>query len=433
VGSEEDDVNSDLDIVIAGAGIGGLSAALSLRAAGFERIRIAETVPTVRPLGVGLNVLPTAVRELAELGLLDRLSAVAVSTREQAFHHRTGQLIWRERRGLAAGYRWPQLSIHRGELQRVLAEAVRERLGPHVIATDTRVESFEARADRTRISVVHPTLGTREVIDADLLIGADGIHSAVRRTAYPDEGQPCWSGLTLWRGAGPAKPYAGTSPMIITGDDRHMIVVYPIRRDGDDLLVNWAVGRPGSGEALDRGNWNRAADPSVVLEYLRDWDFDWLDVPGIVAASPQVYEYPMVDRDPLPRWTFGRATLLGDAAHPMYPTGSNGATQTVVDARALAQHLATHSDVDEALAAYEAERRAATTPIQLANRQLGPEAVIRMVHERAPGGFADIHDVIPADDLAEHFGAYSRRAGLDIETVNTRPSRSVGSAPGPTP
>jgi 2-polyprenyl-6-methoxyphenol hydroxylase-like FAD-dependent oxidoreductase len=418
-------VTSDLDIVIAGAGIGGLSAALSLRAAGFERIRILEAAPALRPLGVGLNILPTAVRELAELGLLDSLSAVAVATRELAFHHRTGGLIWRERRGLAAGYRWPQLSIHRGEFQRVLAEAVRERLGPDVIATGTRVEGFDAGPDRTRIAVVRPAPGTREVIDADLLIGADGIHSAVRRTAYPDEGQPAWSGLTLWRGAGQAGPYAGDSPMIVTGDDRHMIVVYPIGRAGDDLIVNWGVARPGSGAAPDRGNWNRVVDSAVVLDYLSDWDFGWLDVPGVVAASPQVYEYPMVDRDPLPRWTFGRTTLLGDAAHPMYPTGSNGATQTVLDARALAHHLATHVDVDEALAAYEAERRPVNTQIQLANRQLGPEGVIRMVHGRAPDGFADIHDVISADELAEHFGAYARRAGLDIETVNTRPSRTV--------
>ncbi|MFC4120569.1 flavin-dependent oxidoreductase [Nonomuraea zeae] len=385
-------------IVIAGAGIGGLTAALSLHAAGFEDVTVHEAAREILPLGVGINLLPHAVRELTELGLADRLAEIGVATAELAYFNRYGTPIWSEPRGLGAGYAWPQYSVHRGRLQLLLLEAVLDRLGPDAVRTGSRITGPGQE---------------------DLLIGADGIHSAVRAHLYPGEGPPPCNGLVLWRGTTYGEPFLTGRSMIMAGDGIQKFVAYPIETGGR-TLINWIAERPLDGEAPDRGNWNRPADLGEIGRHFADWSFDWLDVPGIIAGAQAAYEYPMVDRDPLPRWTSGGVTLLGDAAHAMYPIGSNGASQAIIDARVLAHSLA-HGD----LAAYESLRRPATTALLLSNRKMGPEVVMKLAHERAPGGFDDVEQVIPHTELAEIADSYKRTAGFDPASLTERPSWSV--------
>ncbi|KFU75802.1 2-polyprenyl-6-methoxyphenol hydroxylase [Amycolatopsis lurida] len=412
-----------MKILISGAGIGGLTAALSLHAAGFTDVQVVESAQELRPLGVGLNLLPNAVRELAELGLLSAVASQAVATRELILCNSFGQLVWREPRGLDAGNEWPQLSIHRGHLQAVLADAVRNRLGAHTIATDTRVTAVTPLSGgRVRTSLNHPSTANSSTLDTDLLIGADGINSAVRSSLYPREGPPLWNGLTLWRGVAWSMPYLTGASMIVAGDDVERIVLYPIRERSNGehtVLVNWVIARR-CGDEPQHGDWNRRTSVDRVIEHALRWRFDWLDIPAIIRSAPAVFEYPMIDRDPLPRWTFQRVTLLGDAAHPMYPAGSNGATQAIIDARALAYLLATCDDVDQALDAYDRQRRNLMGRIQLSNRAMGPERAITLAHQRAPGGFGDINDVISANELAQISADYARTAGFDPDACARR-------------
>ncbi|WP_435973950.1 FAD-dependent monooxygenase [Streptomyces sp. Qhu_M48] len=422
-------------IVIAGGGVAGLTAALALHAAGFERVTVVEAAPAIRPVGAGLNLMPNAVRELDALGLLDALEAGALRTRELRYYHRSGALISREPRGLGAGYRWPQLSVHRGHLQQVLAGAVRARLGPAALVTGVRVTGLELSPDgRPRLRLEHRdgAVRGRASLEPDVLVGADGIRSAVRAALHPGEGGPPWNGTLVWRGVSRMPARAVGSFMFIAGDDRQKAVVYPMSRPtgpGREVLVNWALARPaegtcgtraftGSGEERFHGDWNRPVPVETFLPFYEGWEFDGVSVPDLLRAADSAHEYPMVDREPLDRWTHGRTTLIGDAAHAMYPIGSNGATQSIVDARALAHALARHRDPAEGLAAYERERRPVTTALQRANRELGPEVVINLAHARAPQGFTDIHDVIPAEELAAIAGRYAATGAFDPTAVN---------------
>jgi 5-methylphenazine-1-carboxylate 1-monooxygenase len=414
-----------LRILIAGGGIGGLTAALSLNAVGFTNIRLVEAAPAIRPIGVGLNILPNAVRELTELDLYDQLAECAVTTQDLRFFSRYGKLIWEEARGLAAGYHWPQLSIHRGQLQTVLAHAVRERLGKDVITTGMRVLDCSPLSDgRARVALEDTTTGLTEVCYADVVIGADGIRSAVRASFYPKEGHPAGNGMMMWRGTTWAEPFLTGKSMIVTGTETERVVLYPIAQnaEGTRSLINWVAARPFDRDLVYPEDWHERVAVADVLEKFGNWRFDWLDIPALLDRATEVYLYPMIDRDPLPRWTFGNVTLLGDAAHAMYPMGSNGATQAIMDARVLAYTLASSRDIPHALACYESARRPAMTQLQASNRQHGPEAVISTVHRRAPNGFEDLHDVISEHELAEISGGYAAIAGLDVEYVNTRPS-----------
>ncbi|MEU4830235.1 flavin-dependent oxidoreductase [Streptosporangium sp. NPDC023615] len=412
-------------VVIAGGGIGGLATALSLHAAGFEDVVVHEAAEQIRPLGVGVNLLPHAVRELTELGLADRLAGIGVATAELAYFNRYGTPIWSEPRGLDAGYAWPQYSVHRGRLQLLLLEAVVERLGAHAVRTGSRValtgDVPRAGADGPRVGVKVLRAGTDEVrIGADdLLVGADGIRSAVRAHLFPDEGPPPWNGLVLWRGTTYGDPFLTGRSMIMAGDGTQKFVAYPIAT-GERTLINWIAERPVDGGSWGPADWNRPADPAEVAGHFADWRFDWLDVPGIITGAEAAYEYPMVDRDPLPYWTAGNVTLLGDAAHAMYPIGSNGASQAIVDARVLACFLARGD-----LAGYEANRRPVTTALQLSNRRMGPEVVMKLAHDRAPGGFDDVESVVPLAERAGIAASYKRTAGFDPVALNERPSWSV--------
>jgi 5-methylphenazine-1-carboxylate 1-monooxygenase len=409
-----------MEILIAGGGIGGLAAALALQAAGIG-VRVFEAAREVKPLGVGINLQPHAVRELAELGLLDALLATGVATREFVYANRHGQEIWAEPRGLAAGYNWPQVSIHRGRLQMLLWDAARERLGAERVQSGRRVLGFEQDAAGVTLR-----LAEGEAARGDALVAADGIHSAIRAGFYPEEGPPRWNGCLLWRAVSHGAPFRTGASMVQAGHRDLKFVTYPIGTTADGQAeINWiAERRFPSGHDWPREDWNRAGRVEDIVPLFADWRFPWLDVPGLIARAPAVWEFPMVDRDPLPRWTHGRVTLLGDAAHPMVPIGSNGASQAILDGRWLARCLARHG-VAEGLAAYEEARRPATAAIVAANRADGPDRVMDLAEERAPAGFSDREVVLPRAEIAGILEGYKRLAGMWPEALNARESWSV--------
>ena len=411
-------------VVIAGAGIGGLTAALCLHRQGVE-VRLFETVSRLAPLGVGINLQPHAVQVLQSLGLDQDLAAMAIETSALVYLNKFGQEIWREPRGRAAGYAVPQYSLHRGELQMLLLQAAWAELPEGAVRTGCTLQGFEPAGSRVRVRFADRARGGEPVeVLADALVAADGIHSAARRQLYPDEGPPCFSGRMLWRATTEAEPFLDGRSMAWAGHDRQKFVCYPISetaRRGGRALLNWiAELQLPEGSAPPRSDWNRRVDKSVFRVPFEGWNFGWLDVPGLIDRAEAVYEFPMVDRDPLPRWTHGGVTLLGDAAHPMYPVGSNGASQALLDAQALAECWSAASGPEAALQAYEASRRPATSAVVLANRQGGPDRVLQLAEERAPRGFERIEDVIPRAELEAIAAGYKRTAGFDPDTVNRR-------------
>ncbi len=412
-----------MKVIVVGGGIGGLSLALSLHQAGIT-VRVYETVWDLVPLGVGINLHPTAVRELTELGLADDLARAGVATQRLSYFNKFGQLIWSEPRGLGAGYNWPQYSIHRGQLQMLLLRRVRERIGSHNVRSGSRLISFAQSRDRVTATFQGGGSATLATDEADILIGADGIHSTVRRQLYRDEGEPRFAHQLLWRGAIDAEPFFGGATMIIAGHFNQRIVVYPMARGakGGDLLTNWVCQMTVSDQALPREDWNRRVDKDRVLAAFERWRLPWLDAPALIRDTPDVYEFPVVDREPVQAWSFGRVTLIGDAAHPMHPTGSQAGSQAIVDARVLAAKLLANADPIEALALYDAERRPAMNEVTLRNRRLGPEAALQLAEERAPGGFDRIEDVVSRQELEAAVASFSLAAHLDAADVNGRPS-----------
>jgi 2-polyprenyl-6-methoxyphenol hydroxylase-like FAD-dependent oxidoreductase len=397
-------------VLIAGGGVGGLTLALSLHERGIA-CQVLEAAAEVKPLGVGINTLPHAIRELAALGLLPALDAVAVRTRELRYLNRFGQEIWVEPRGTWAGHEVPQFSIHRGHLHAVLWRAALERLGPEALVTGARIAGFEQDG-----SGVTARLADGRMARGEVLIGADGIHSVLRAALHPDDGGIRWNGIQMWRGAIDWPEFEGGDTMIVAGDMKEKLVLYPIAagsRPGT-RLTNWVVCAQ-IGDATKppprREDWSRPGRLEEVLPHVARFRIPFLDVEALVRATPEFWEYPMCDRDPLPWWTQGRVTLLGDAAHPMYPVGSNGASQAVLDARCLAALLA-GGDPGAALAAYEADRLPKTAEIVRSNRKGGPERVVDVVSERAPEGFARLEDVIAREELAAIAGGYARMAGF---------------------
>ncbi|MCS3444664.1 flavin-dependent oxidoreductase [Microbacterium phyllosphaerae] len=409
-----------MKIIIIGAGIGGLAAAVSLHEAGLHDVTVYERSAAIRGLGVGINLLPHALRELTELGVADTIAELGVEPRTLAYYNRFGQPIWSEPRGREAGYNWPQLSVHRGRLQLALRDLAEARLA-EPLRLDHRLVGVTSNDDGTETARFATADGTVEAT-ADVIIGADGIHSALRALRYPAEGAPPWSGLTLWRGVTRIPAFLDGRTMILAGDGDQKFVAYPLApADADGrMLVNFIAERRvgGTGDA----DWNRQVDPAPIAELFREWTYDWLDVPAAIAAADEILEYPMVDRDALPQWTFGRTTLLGDAAHAMYPNGSNGGSQAILDARTLAFHLATAPGIDAGLAAYEQARRPAMTALLAGTRATGPERVMQLARERAPQGFSDIDEVIPHAERVQIAADYKTAAGFLPEILNDRPS-----------
>ncbi|PCJ76876.1 MAG: flavin-dependent oxidoreductase [Rhodobacteraceae bacterium] len=410
-----------MTVLISGAGIGGLTLALSLHQAGIP-CRIFEAVTQVKPLGVGINLQPSAVRELAELGLLAELDKIGLRTEEVVYASAQGGQIWSEPRGMKAGYKWPQYSIHRGHLQMLLLKAVRDRLGENAIQTGAEVVDWADTPDGVEIVISDRAGGeTRE--NGSVFVAADGLHSNARARLYPDEGPPIWGGIVMWRGVTKGPKFLTGRSMAMIGEKKRKFVCYPIADTTEGSVINWICDLKFPPEYMwSREDWNRPGVLDDFLPEFKDWSFDWLDVPEIIRTAEHVFEFPMIDRDPLPRWTHGNMTLLGDAAHPMYPIGSNGATQAILDARVLVREMLKQGETAAALQCYDAERRPITAAIVLANRGDGPDKVLDVVAQRAPNGFAQIEDVLSKEELETTAGSYKKTAGMDIDALNNRPS-----------
>ncbi|MGQ0511191.1 MAG: flavin-dependent oxidoreductase [Betaproteobacteria bacterium] len=406
-------------VLVIGGGIGGLTLALSLHQAGIP-CRVFEAAPEVKPLGVGINLLPHGTRELTELGLQPALAKVAVATSELAFYNRFGQFIYREPRGLRAGYEWPQFSIHRGDLHLVLLEAARARLGADAVVLGAKCAGIgqDHSGVTARFENGAPVRGS-------CAIGSDGIHSVVRRQLFPGEGGPSYQGINMWRGVTRMKPFLSGASMVVAGWLAvGKMVIYPIRNELDGegrQLINWVAEIQSPRNVMQ--DWSLSGRLEDFYPAFENWRFDWLDVAALIREADTILEYPMVDRDPLPWWTQGRITLLGDAAHPMYPRGSNGAGQAILDARTLAGCLKRESSVEGALKSYESLRLKATSDLVLMNRSNPPDAILREVWQRSGDKpFARIEDVISTDELEKMSAAYKKVAGFERETLRRRAS-----------
>jgi 2-polyprenyl-6-methoxyphenol hydroxylase-like FAD-dependent oxidoreductase len=410
-----------MKVIVVGGGISGLAMAMSLDQIGVE-VRVYEAVREVTPLGVGINVQPNAVRELIELGLGERLAELGIATEALTFFNKFGQTVWREKRGGAAGFAWPQYSIHRGRLQVMMVEATRARIGD-ALRTGHVFQKCVERGDKVIATFADRNGATIAEDEADILIGADGIHSAVRQQFYPQEGEPNFAGQILWRAAVETAPFLGGATMAIAGHFHQRIVAYPVApATNGKRLTNWIAQMTVDTKAPPREDWNRKVDKSRFIEAFRDWRFDWLDFPKLVDETVEIFEFPLVDRHPVERWSFGRVTLIGDAAHPMQPTGSQAGSQAIVDARLLTAALLAERDPVAALAAYDRTRRPVMNDITLRNRNFGPEAAMQLAEERAPNGFTQIEDVIPRAELEQISRSFQQAAGLDPAGLNARPS-----------
>ena len=409
-----------MKVIIIGGGIGGLTTALSLHKAGFE-VKVFESVKEIKPLGVGINTLPHSVRVLTNLGLQEKIAKNAIETSDLVYFNKFGQQFWTEPRGRFAGYKWPQFSVHRGVLQMLLFEEVVAVLGKDAILKNHHLSYFEQN-EKEVIAHFIDKESNKKILEerADILIGADGINSVVRQQLYPNEGPPVYSENVLYRGTTTMKPFLDGTSMAMIGSLRQKMVVYPIGQPDADgnCLINW-VGNIKEGKSkLTARDWNREADEARLVDLYKDWKFDWLDVPAMIDGAKAVYEFPMSDRNPLDKWTFGRVTLLGDAAHPMYPIGSNGASQAILDADCLTKCLIKNENPINALIEYDRERVPAAAKVVLQNRAKGPDEIMDMMEDWFPKGFSE--DEIPHEELAKVMDNYKKVAGFDIQTLNQK-------------
>ncbi len=409
-----------MKITIVGGGIGGLSLALALHQRGLA-CEVYETVPEIRELGVGITLLPHAMRELASLGLQVPIEAVGIENEESVFFNRFGQFIYREPRGRHAGYALPEIGIPRGKLHRLLYEACLDRLGAAAIHTDHRCTGVTQDDSGADVQFVQTSTGAAlPPVRADVVIACDGVNSTVRRQFYPDE-KVAFAGINTWRGVTRHKPIlTGKSYMRIGSIETGKMVIYPIVDKLDAAgyqLINWVAEIQRGDAAMN--DWNHEGDARDFQDIFRDWRFPWLDVPALIEGAEQILEYPMVDKDPVPQWTFGRVTLLGDAAHPMYPRGSNGSAQAIIDGRTLAEQLAgAGGDGRAALLAYEKLRLAPTANIVLTNRSVPPDFINIKVDELSGGKpFANIDELISQQELREISEHYKKVAGFSLEAA----------------
>lgn len=412
------------EVIIVGAGVAGLTLGLCLHARGISS-RIYEKSPEISPLGVGINVLPHATRVLHALGLGDALGAAGIKTKEASFFNRFGQLIFTDPLGLAAGYETPQYSIHRGDLQKILVDAYVAHAGAGSLVLDTSCLGFEQDDESVTLPLQRTSTGAPLArVTAKAVIACDGIHSVIRKQMHPGEGPPRYSGVNMWRGVTPCKPILSGATMVRAGWlTTGKLVAYPIREniDGEGRqLMNWVaeIKTPLRKETRD---WNKPGKLGDFLPAYADWHFDWLDVPDLFHRAETILDFPMVDQDPLPHWSVGRVTLMGDAAHPMVPRGSNGAGQAILDAECMASHLIDPSNPAAAFKRYETERLEATARVVLTNRVAPPDIIIKEVLDRTGDKpFDDIDAVISKEELAGFQHRYKEIAGCDLKTLRAK-------------
>jgi 2-polyprenyl-6-methoxyphenol hydroxylase-like FAD-dependent oxidoreductase len=418
---------TDSPVLVAGGGIGGLSVALTLSQIGVPCV-VFESVPEIKPLGVGINLQPNAVRELYELGFgPELLDAIGVQTREFALVGLNGNDVYSEPRGLRAGYKWPQYSVHRGRLQMMLYRAALERLGAASIRTGLKVTGYRNKPGARGVTAVLKSRnGDRSEVDGALLIAADGLHSAVRAQMYPEQPPIQWGGAIMWRGVTKGKPIRSGASFVGLGTHRHRVVFYPISApDPSTGLadINWIaeITVDNSGGWPD-GDWNKKVRHEDFMHHFERWNYDWIDIPAMLRGAAEVFEYPMIDREPVPTWVDGNAVLLGDAAHVMYPTGSNGASQAIMDARILGAAMLEHGVNSRALEAYDKQLCAEISQLILRNRGAGPFGLLNLLDDRCGGVFDNIDDVIPRAERDEFMLRYRMAAGFAAEKLNAAPS-----------
>ena len=425
-------LQTDMHVLIAGAGIGGLTAALSLEKLGIEAT-VFESARVIEPLGVGINILPHAARELIALDLQDELDRIAIRTRSMKYFSRRGKLALSVPCGEYAGYLWPQYSVHRGELQLLLLEAFKRRAGAHRVITGHQLAGLSQDQDTVTASFIDPS-SKRPLAEAtgNLLIGADGLHSATRKILYPNEGAALYAGMVCFRGALKAAPFLDGESMVICGDNRLRLVSYPIsgrlQQEGQSH-INWIAAVPFDTDKRQEEDWGKLTRPDNLIELYCDWQFDWLDVPAIIAATEQIFEFPIYDRDPLQQWTFDRVTLLGDAAHPLIPVSSSGAVHAIIDARALAYSLAyalaRQRDPVSGLKDYQADRLPKANRVVLASRENGPDEVLEIVRNECPDDAENIHDHVSEARLQSVIDNFRERSGFAVETLNSSPGYTL--------
>ena len=406
-------------VIIAGAGIGGLAAALTLHEIGVPCL-VLEAVGTIRPLGVGINLQPNAVRELYDMGFGPReLDGIGIQTQEWGLVGLNGKDVYSEPRGLKAGYKWPQYSVHRGGLQMLLYRAVVERLGADAVLTGVRVTGY--RNHGAGVTVLADGLE----LEGSLLIGADGLHSAVRAQMHPKQPPIHWGGAIMWRGVTRAAPIRTGASFIGLGTHRQRVVFYPISRpDPASGLadINWiAEITVDNAGGWQNGDWNKKVGHEAFIRHFERWTHDWIDIPAMLRGAVDVWEYPMIDRDPVPTWVDGHVALLGDAAHVMYPTGSNGGSQAIVDARVLGAALLARGATAAALQDYDAKLCKDISAVVLRNRGAGPFGLLNLLDERCGGVFDDIDAVMPRAEREEFMRAYRSAAGFAMEKLNASP------------
>lgn len=412
----------DDKVIIAGGGIGGLTLGLTLHQIGVPFV-VLESVREMRPLGVGINLQPNAVRELFDLGLnAAQLDPIGVSAREWALVGLNGKEVYAEPRGLEAGYNWPQYAVHRGELQMLLYRSLLERAGPEAVRLGVRVEGYAKRGEGGVQALLRHQDGTSETVPGSLLIGADGIHSAVRAQMHPDQAPINWGGALMWRGTTRAKPLRTGSSFVGLGTHQHRMVIYPISDvDPEGMaLINWiAEVTMDNSEGWQNEGWFSEVPIDSFAHHFEDFRYDWLDVPAMLHQSDCAYMNPMIDRDPVSTWVDGPVGLMGDAAHAMYPTGSNGASQAIVDARVLGAAFLAQGVTPSALRSYDDQLCVPVSELVLRNRSAGPFGLLNILNERCGGVFEDIETVIPLAERTAFMGKYKAAAGFAMDRLNS--------------
>lgn len=408
-----------MTVLIAGGGIAGLTLGLTLHQIGHP-FHIYERVSAPKPLGVGINLQPPAVRELFALGLERVLNDIGVQTRDYGFYTRTGIEIWTEPRGTAAGYAWPQFSVHRGRLQMALLKDLLAKCGPDCITFGARIRDYGVGTLR------YECAGETHSRHGALVVGADGIHSAIRAQMYPEEGAPVWGGAIMWRGTSIARPFLSGASMILAGNDTQRFVAYPISAPDPATglaTLNWIAEKTvDPATHIEKEDWSRQVDARRFDADFADWDFGWINAPDLIRRAEAIFEYPMIDREPVSSWTKDCATLIGDAAHATYPVGSSGASQAILDARHLGAAIAQHGPTVEAAHAYEEKVRPVANAVTLANRgQGGPDAIMQIAEDRCEGDFSKLDDVLPMHERENHAERFKSLAGLSVAQTNCQP------------
>ncbi len=411
----------EASVIIAGGGIGGLALALTLHQIGVDCL-VVESSHEMKPLGVGINIQPNAVRELYDLGIsAEMLDTVGVQAREWALVGLNGKEVYAEPRGLDAGYHWPQYAAHRGKLHMLLYREVVARLGEEAVLLGARVTGYQQSKDNVAVQ-----LSSGEQLTASLLVGADGIHSAVRSQMHPDQPPIHWGGAVMWRGTVRAKPLRTGSSFVGLGTHEHRMVIYPISPPDHEgfALINWiAEVTMDNAGGWSQDGWFREVSLSEFAHHFDTFRYDWLDVPSMLAAADCAYENPMIDRDPVDTWVDGRVALMGDAAHAMYPTGSNGASQAIVDARVLGAYFLEQGVTPSALSSYDSELCEPISKVVLRNRGAGPFGLLNILDERCGGVFQDIDQIIPEPERSAFMAKYKAAAGFAKEQLNSLPRR----------